>query len=126
MAKVKNFFYLNDERDAAMLAYLTGLAAKGVKSEFIRDAIYEKMARENSGDIDPDAGSRSVQDLLELPQLVTAVRQAVRDELRLVRLGFRATPAAPGTEAPDKEERQEQQRKLRAIFNTWDDEDDEN
>ena len=125
MAKVKSFFYLNDERDAVMLAHLTGLAARGIKSEFIRDAIYEKMARENNDDIDPDVGRGSVQDFLELSQLVTAIRQAVRDELRLARFSLGAASEASENEPPDNEERKEQQRKLRAIFNTWDDDDDD-
>lgn len=110
--KARQIFYLNQHRDAELIAFLASLDNK---SEFIRDAIYEKMARQET-----NKDTLPSQSHLDLAEIGSIVRQAVRDELTIARLTF-GSSSAPD---PDEEKCKEQDRKLTALFNSWDDEDD--
>ena len=120
MSRAKQFFYLNRERDAELVAFLSEL---GNKSKFIRDAIYEKMARDGSngdgGHIERD-GPAAIQPAIDETRLLSLMRQAIRDELRVAQLTFSAAAVEV-----DEERQAEAQRKLQNIFGEFGDEDED-
>jgi hypothetical protein len=120
MSRAKQFFYLNRERDAELVAFLGELDNK---SKFIRDAIYEKMARDGSDGNGSHAGRddpAAIQPAIDETRLLSLMRKAIRDELRIAQLTFGAAVVEI-----DEDKQAEAQRKLQSIFGEFGDEDED-
>lgn len=106
---MKLYFYADPIQDAELIAHLSTLAGQNAKSDYIRQAVLEKMAR---GDQATGAAS----------SLLDQIRQALRDELALARLAIVGNAPIDDVEA---KRRDEAQQKTRQLFNSWSDDDDD-